>query len=77
MQYLCDNANAREAFLDLYPKGLHLSFSEMICQVKKHEALLLGLCKDFAQEIAFLTQKAEQMAEHKFRADILEQMPKR
>ena len=75
LEMLNDNRNAREACLDLLPKDIQLTLPEMVVQMKKHEAVLLGLCKDFCQEIAFLSQKAEAMGEQLFRDSLLEQLP--
>lgn len=74
-ELLSDNKNAREACIDLLPKDMQLTFAEMETQLKKHESVLLSLCKDFSQEVAFLTQRAEEVAQGRFKADLMEQMP--
>ena len=74
LDLIAANNNAREACIDLFPRQLELALAEMITQLRKHEHVLLSLCNDFVQEIAFLTQRAESMMEQKFRADVLHQM---
>lgn len=76
LELLTDNKNAREACIDLMPKDLQLTIAEMQTQLKKHEPVLLNLCKDFCQEISYLMHHVEPMAEERFKSEMMRQLPK-